>query len=198
MSSSPLSLLRRADPKSVDDAEIAAIGRSDRDRGFEMLLAKYRDRIYQHALYITKDSEGAFDVAQDVFVRGYHEPRLFDEDFRAKAWLFRVCTNRCYNIVRDRKRRRNLLEKHSKSNAGLRESHQAINTVLDKELSEGMGRALATLSADHRTILTLRYYHDLSYEEIALSLEIKLGTVMSRLSRAKLRLHDALVAEGER
>jgi len=195
MASTPLSLIRRPESQLPDDEAISALARDDREKAFDLLVRKYRDRIYYHALYICKDSEEAFDVAQDVFVRGYHEPRLFEEGFRTKAWLFRVCTNRCYNIVRDKNRRRGILERLGKASEGLRESHQAINTVLEKEVSAGMGKALRQLSSDHQNILMLRYYHDLSYDEIAETLQIKLGTVMSRLSRAKVRLQQVLTTE---
>jgi len=197
MATSPLSLVSRPESQLPEDDAITEIARTDRERAFDLLVRKYRDRIYYHALYICKDSEEAFDVAQDVFVRGYHEPRLFDEGFRTKAWLFRVCTNRCYNIVRDRNRRRGILERLGKSSEGLRESHLAINTVLEKELSAGMGQALEQLSSDHQNILMLRYYHDLSYEEISETLQVKLGTVMSRLSRAKVRLQQVLTNEAD-
>ena len=195
MASTPLSLIRRPESQLPDDEAISALARDDREKAFDLLVRKYRDRIYYHALYICKDSEEAFDVAQDVFVRGYHEPRLFEEGFRTKAWLFRVCTNRCYNNVRDKNRRRGILERLGKASEGLRESHQAINTVLEKEVSAGMGKALRQLSSDHQNILMLRYYHDLSYDEIAETLQIKLGTVMSRLSRAKVRLQQVLTTE---
>ena len=179
-------------PRQVSDDDIKAVARSDRERAFGLLVRKYRDRIYYHALYICKDSEEAFDVAQDVFVRGYHESRLFDEGFRAKAWLFRVCTNRCYNIVRDKHRRGGILERLGKQTRVLRHEHEAIDGVLARELSQGMAAAMDQLSPEHRTILLLRYYDDLSYQEIADTLDIKLGTVMSRLSRAKVRLHKVL------
>ncbi|MEE2829741.1 MAG: RNA polymerase sigma factor [Myxococcota bacterium] len=181
-----------SDPRAVDDEFIVEVARTDRDRAFDLLVRKYRDRIYYHALYICKDSEEAFDVAQDVFVRAYHESRLFQEDFRAKAWLFRVCTNRCYNIVRDKNRRRGILERIGKQSPQLSESHQAITTVLEKEMSDGITRAMDELSPDHKNILLLRYFHDLSYQEIADALEVKLGTVMSRLSRAKRGLKQVL------
>jgi RNA polymerase sigma factor (sigma-70 family) len=179
-------------PRQIADDDIKVVSRSDRNRAFDMLVRKYRDRIYYHALYICKDSEEAFDVAQDVFVRGYHEARLFDEGFRTKAWLFRVCTNRCYNIVRDKHRRGGILDRLGKSSRVLRHEHEAIDGVLAKELSRGMAAAMDQLSPEHRTILLLRYYDDLSYQEIADTLDIKLGTVMSRLSRAKVRLHKVL------
>jgi RNA polymerase sigma-70 factor (ECF subfamily) len=179
---------------SPSDDEISLVAQSSRDQAFDLLVRKYRNRIYYHALYITKDSEEAFDVAQDVFVRGYHEPRLFDEGFRSKAWLFRVCTNRCYNIVRDRNRRGGILDRLGKSNLVLQEQHKAIDDVMARELTEGMAAAMDKLSPEHRTILLLRYFDDLSYREIADVLDIKLGTVMSRLSRAKVRL-TAVIGE---
>lgn len=187
-----LKLVPHKSSESPGDEDIARLARTDRDAAFDLLVRKYRKRIYYHALYICKDSEEAFDVAQDVFVRAYHEDRIFDEGFRAKAWLFRVCTNRCYNIVRDKTRRGGILERLGKQTQALQEQHKAIDQVVARELSEGMAKAMDKLSPEHRTILLLRYYDDLSYQEIADTLQIKLGTVMSRLSRAKARLHHIL------
>ena len=195
MGRAALKLVPNKSPKTISEEEIKAIAGQDRDRAFDLVVRKYRDRIYYHALYITKDSQEAFDVAQDVFVRGYHERRLFDDGFRIKAWLFRVCTNRCYNIVRDKHRRGGILDRLGKQTEVLHKHHKAIDDVLARELSEGMSQALDQLSIDHRTILTLRYFNDLSYQEIADTLEVKLGTVMSRLSRAKVRLHELLGEE---
>jgi len=190
-----LKLVPETSPKNLTEADIKAAARNDRDRAFDLVVRKFRDRIYYHALYITKDSEEAFDVAQDTFVRAYHESRLFDEGFRIKAWLFRVCTNRCYNIVRDKHRRGGILDRLGKGNDALRQHHKAIDDVLAREQSEGMAAAMAQLSEDHRSILILRYYQDLSYQEIADTLGVKLGTVMSRLSRAKVRLAGVLEPE---
>ena len=195
MAQASLKLVPQPSPASVTEDEIKAIAARDRDRAFDLLVRKYRDRIYYHALYITKDSAEAFDVAQDAFVRAYHESRMFDEGFKMKAWLFRVCTNRCYNIVRDRHRRGGILDRLGKQTDALQEQHRAIDSVLAKELSKEMSAALNKLSADHRTILILRYYDDLSYQEIADTLQVKLGTVMSRLSRAKARLAEQLRPE---
>jgi len=192
MAQPSLKLVPQPSPQQITEDEIKAIAVRDRNRAFDLLVRKYRDRIYYHAMYITKDSQEAFDVAQDVFVRGYHESRMFDEGFKMKAWLFRVCTNRCYNIVRDKHRRGGILDRLGKANDALREHHRAIDSVLEKELSREMAAALSHLTPEHRSILILRYYDDLSYQEIADTLQIKLGTVMSRLSRAKARLAEQL------
>ena len=192
-----LQLVPDTEPSSCDDAEIKALAPSERSRAFDLVVLKYQQRIYRHALYITRDSQEAFDIAQDVFVRAYHEQRLFDEDFHIKAWLFRVCTNRCYNLVRDRKRRGRILEGIGRQEQALQTHHKAIDTVLAKEQQEEMARWMGRLSDEHRSILVLRYFDELSYQEIADILEIKLGTVMSRLSRAKVRLHQLMVEGGE-
>ena len=192
----PRPQLKLVEQHSSSDEDLQLLAEKNRDQAFEGLVRKYRDRIYFHALYICKDSEEAFDVAQEVFVKAYHEARLFDREFRARAWLFRVCTNRCYNIVRDKHRRGGILDRLGKQTQVLQKHHKAIDDVLARELSEGMAAALDQLSLDHRTILTLRYFNDLSYQEIADTLQIKLGTVMSRLSRAKVRMAEIL-GEGD-
>lgn len=189
-----LKLVDETPARKLADEEIKAIAPRNRERAFDLLVRKYRDRIYAHALYITKNSEEAFDVAQDVFVRAYHEPRLFDDEFHTRAWLFRVCTNRCYNIVRDRHRRGGILDRLGKQSETLRVHHKAIDDVLAREQSEGISAAMEALTDDHREILMLRYYQDLSYQEIADALGVKLGTVMSRLSRAKGRLQEVLAS----
>jgi len=197
MGQARLKLVPQTETSSPTDESIKALAAENHEQAFNQLVLKYRQRIYRHALYITKDSQEAFDVAQDVFVRAYHEGRLFSDEFHMKAWLYRVCTNRCYNIVRDRQRRGTILNRLGKQETALQVHHKAIDAVLDREQSSEMARHLAKLSPEHRTILILRYYDDLSYQEMADTLQVKLGTVMSRLSRAKVRLHQLVVEGGQ-
>lgn len=172
-----LKLLAQRNPRAAQDA----------------IVRRYRAGIYQHAAYILKDQEEAIDVAQEVFIRAFREPRLYEADFRIKAWLYRVTTNLCFNMVRDRKRRSAILETvpmATTTHAGQSEH------VHHEEKQRQIFEAMESISEEHRSILMLRYYDDLSYNEIADALQIKLGTVMSRLSRAKRRLMEALGAAG--
>lgn len=155
----------------------------------DMVIRKYRERLFRHAFYITKDGQEAYDVVQEVFIRAMREQRFWDADFRQKAWLFRVTSNLCFNLVRDRKRRGAILE-----TVPFREQSEAdqVARVFEGEQREEILAAIEQMTPDHKEILMLRYYDDLSYAEIAEVLEIKLGTVMSRLSRARRRLQEVL------
>lgn len=171
------------------DADLKHLSRADRGRALDEAIRRYGDRLYVHALYILHDGQEAHDVLQEVFIKAMREPRFFDAEFKIQAWLYRVTRNLCFNIVRDRRRRENILA----ANPGDRASRvDPLDAVFDGERQEEILAAVDRLTADHREILLLRYYEDLSYVEISGRLQIKLGTVMSRLSRARDRLEEVL------
>ncbi|MCB9672196.1 MAG: RNA polymerase sigma factor [Alphaproteobacteria bacterium] len=172
-----------------EDEEIKSIARKDRRAAADLVVRKYRDRLFHHASYILKDYNLALDVTQDVFIKAMREERFFDDEFKMKAWLFRVTSNLCFNIRRDKKRRAAILETVQTPTSSAADQ---VDLVFTNEAQESILAALDRLSENHRKILMLRYYSDLSYAEIAEALDIKLGTVMSRLSRAKSQLVDVL------
>lgn len=180
-----LRLVSSDKPSTWTEADIKAVAATDPRAGLDMVIRKHRDRLFYHALGIVKDWEEAYDVVQEVFIRAMRESRFFDREFKMKAWLFRVTSNLCFNLVRDRKRRGAILDTMMKPEA--RRPDQ-VDTVFKGERRDEVMSAIDKMSRDHREILLLRYYDDLSYAEIAGVLDIKLGTVMSRLSRARTRL----------
>ena len=173
----------------LDDETIKAVACTDRRAAADLVVRLYRDRLFRHAAYILKDYQLAMDVTQEVFIKAMREKRFFLEEFKMKAWLFRVTSNLCFNIRRDKKRRAAILE-----TLPVPTSHGAdqLDFVFENETQETMLAAMDTLSENHRAILMLRYYDDLSYAEIADVLQVALGTVMSRLSRAKAQLMDVI------
>ncbi len=168
---------------------VKRVAGGDRSHAMSMLVERFEERLYVHAWCILKDAHEARDVVQEVFIKAMREPRLFEPDFRIQAWLYRVTRNLCFNLVRDRRRRDSILAATPRSEALLADP---IDAVFGGERQDEIIAAIGRLTADHRDILMLRYYEDLSYSEIASALCIKLGTVMSRLSRARDRLLDAL------
>ena len=184
--------LRLGSPENVaswNEGDIKHLAERDSRSAMELVIQKYREPLYFHARYILKDHQEAYDLVQEVFIKAMREDRLFDEDFKIKAWLFRVTTNLCFNQVRNRKRRGAILDTMMKPDAL---SADQFKHVFEGEQRAEVMTALDSLSEDHREILILRYYDDLSYSEIADVLKVKLGTVMSRLSRARLRLLDVM------
>jgi len=179
--------------RAPEDEEIKQIAKMDRKRGIDLIVRKYRDKIFRHALYVVKDYQEAVDVTQEVFIKAMRESRFFDPDFKMKAWLFRVTSNLCFNIVRDRKRRGGLLDRMVKVTSI--EADQ-VSRIARNETQQTLLGQLNKLNEKHREILYLRYYSDLSYAEIAETLDIQLGTVMSRLSRAKGRLMEVMDKTG--
>jgi len=173
---------------------IKQLARSDRRSALELLARRYSTRLQAHAARILHDEAEARDVVQEVLIKALKEPRLFDADFRIQAWLFRCTRNLCFNLSRDRRRRQGLLH----NNITVRSAApDQIEQIFGEQQKEEMLIAFDQLSSEHREILMMRYYDDLSYAEIADALRIKLGTVMSRLSRARDRLMVVLEEEGQ-
>lgn len=179
--------------RSLEDDEIKAIAQTNPKQGLDLIVRKYRDKIFRHALYVVKDYQEAVDVTQEVFIKAMRETRFFDPEFKMKAWLFRVTSNLCFNIVRDRKRRGGILERMVKVTSI---EPDQLRSVSHNETQRSVLGQLDKLNEKHREILYLRYYSDLSYAEIAETLDIQLGTVMSRLSRAKGRLMEVMGKTG--
>ncbi len=172
-----------------DDRALAELARRDRQAAMTRVWTDHQGRLRRRARAIVHDEDLAFDAVQEVFVRAWNEPRFFDEGFRRGAWLYRVTTNLCFNRVRDRRRRQDILAARPPKEPA---PPTQADAVLDAERGQVLAHAMGGLTEDHRTILTERYVHDRSYKEIAEVLGLKLGTVMSRLARARAALADHL------
>ena len=187
-----MSVIPLRSPQQWSDEQIKLTATKNRRVATNLLIEKYRQPLLRHALYILRDQDDAYDIVQETFVRAIRETRLFDPDFRIKAWLFRVAKNLCLNQLRNTSRRSAILQANPMVD---RQEAQQWKTLFDGEQSILMMETLDKLGDDHREILVLRYYDELSYTEISQVLDIKLGTVMSRLSRARKKLLDVLPHE---
>ena len=171
------------------EVQIKELARQDRKRAVHIMIQKYRESLLYHAICIVKDRDEAYDLVQEVFIRAIREERLFTTDFRIKAWLYRVTSNLCFNLVRNKKRRSAILDAAKMSDRS--DADQLLDIFSDERRIEVL-KAISTLSEEHQNILMMRYYNDLSYKELSEVLDVKLGTVMSRLSRARSKLLEVL------
>jgi RNA polymerase sigma-70 factor (ECF subfamily) len=173
--------------------------RGDREARDE-LARQCRPKAYGFALHLLRNREDAMDVTQESLVRLFDRLDRFEEGRPLDPWLLTIVRNQTYDFLRRRKVRaaeslEDLLDQGATWSA--REAPTALELVERGELRARLWQALATLSPEHREILVLRDYQDLSYREIAEVLGVPKGTVMSRLHRARSALRDVLTAGGD-
>jgi RNA polymerase sigma-70 factor (ECF subfamily) len=205
---------RRRRERSRDDALIQRV--RDGDGGaFQELVALHQGRLFSVAFGMLRDRDDAMDVVQDVFLKVYRKLGDFEGNSAFSTWLHRIAVNLCIDRKRAMARRRqtgidSLAEQNFEDDPLYAEAdyaprlsgHNPLRNVSDKELGRQISQALATLSDEHRAIVLLREVEGMSYEELAVVLEIPRGTVMSRLFHARKNLQRALrpvlgIAENE-
>ena len=181
-------LTSEADPVERDLLRKAAGGNLF---AFEEIVRRYQKRVYAVALRIVRRHDVADDVAQDTFIRAWRALASFDLTRPFGPWICRIAANLAVNHVRSpRAREEGLPEGHAEQPAP---AADALEGVLEAEAQAVLGRALLALPAEQRAVFVLRVNHELSYKEIAETLELEVGTVMSRLSRAREKLREALL-----
>lgn len=172
------------------EAELLAKARGGSLLAFEEIVKRYERRVYGIALRIVRRHEVADDVAQEAFMRAHQALSTFDLDRPFGPWICRIASNLAINHVRSpQAREAPLPEGHAETPAPGR---GALDLVLEREAREVLERALLGLPAEQRAVFALRTFEELSYREISEALGISIGTVMSRLSRARERLREAL------
>lgn len=169
---------------------------------FNQLVRLYEGRVYNLCYRMLGDSDAAADVAQETFISVYRNLNKFRGGV-FRSWLLRIATNACYDALRARKRRPAIsLDAAQESEddgpgfeiADTGESPDEV--ALRRELAAAIQRGIAQLPEDQRVVVILSDVQGLAYEEIAEVTNTNLGTVKSRLSRARARLRDIL-REGE-
>jgi RNA polymerase sigma-70 factor (ECF subfamily) len=172
----------------VDQALVERFRRGDRD-AFTELVVRYQRPIYNAAYWILRSADDASDIAQVVFLKVAEHLDEFDAQHRFFSWIYRIAVNESLNLLR-----RNGHEEWLDDEIDLpgAESANPESQASDAERSRHIQRALMALSANDRTVVTLRHFSELSYQEIADVLEIDEKTVKSRLFEARHRLREAL------
>jgi RNA polymerase sigma-70 factor (ECF subfamily) len=182
-------------PGADAERDLVARARGGDAAAREELALKHRRDAYLLALQLLGNREDALDAAQDAMLRFFTTLHRFRADQPVRPWLYSIVRNRCRDLMRrGRVRRSEPLEgdgEHWRPELvdGRTDPHRDAEQA---ELRRRVFAALGRLAPDHREILVLRDYHDLSYEEIATVLDVPRGTVMSRLHRARRALAQGL------
>lgn len=169
---------------------------------YEQLVTRYEKSVYNLALRMTDNAEDAADMAQEAFIKAYNSLGSFRGDSKFSVWLYRIVSNVCLDFLRKQSRRPAMslsVEDDDGEDVQLDVPDESMSpeSLLERKLTRESVRAgLARLPEDYRQILLLRELQGLSYDEIAQTLDIGVGTVKSRIFRAREKLCAFLSKDG--
>lgn len=166
------------------------------NREFEKMVLPHRDALYGHALALTRNADEAEDLVQETTLRALRGFATFRADGPIRAWLLTILRNLFINSYRSRVRAPRSISLDSLENPDPLVPTQPgpERQVFSRMENEALTRAVANLPADYRTVLVMSDMKGMSYVEISEQLEVPVGTVRSRLSRARNRVRRSLFA----
>ena len=178
---------------SSEETGLIAAAQGGDGAAFGRLVRLHQRGIYRLAYGLTRNASDADDLAQETFVRAFQAIGRFRLGEPMRPWLSRIAVNLAFSLFRRRKRRPEtsiepLLDAGRQFSGADDPAEEAVRGERDRHLAEAFDK----LSEEHRAILVLRVVEEMSYEEIAQTLKLPPGTVMSRLSRARADLRTRL------
>ncbi|XZE54870.1 RNA polymerase sigma factor [Planctomycetaceae bacterium SH139] len=177
----------------ADDAELIEAALTGDRTAFEGLVLRYQDRLYAAMVQVVGSADEAEDVVQDAFVRAFLKLDTFQNNSQFFTWLYRIAFNSALSRMRRRKTTTSLDQaREAVGDEPVDQIAGPDERLLQQERVQMVQKALGQLSPDHRAILVLREMEDHAYEQIAEILNISIGTVRSRLSRARSQLKTVL------
>lgn len=169
-------------------------------KAYEKLIGQYGKKIYALCLHLLKNPEEAYDAAQEVCIKIWKQLGTFKGNAKLSTWIYRMTTNQCLDILRKNKRKGQENSLFLDEETGEEEKlidqaaiWQDVSSHIEQnELREVLKQGIGELKEDYQAVIVLRDIEQRSYEEIASILELSLGTVKSRLSRARNALKKIL------
>lgn len=179
-------------PKRIFDHAFIQLILDGNKHSFSQILEEYYDDILYHISKIVYNKEDARDLTNDTFNKAYLNLNLFKPSYKFSSWLYKIATNTAIDFLRKKKVRYDI--------SGIAEEHTQIvgedsadTNINERENYATLKDAINKLKPEYRAIIRLRYYDELSYEEIANKLHIPIGTVKANLHRAKAILSKIII-----
>ena len=187
-----------------EDRELVRRALEGEEAAFATIVRRYERGLFNLALRMVRDAEQARDLTQEIFLRVHRSLARYDPVYPFPSWIYRVGSNLCIDWIRRRKLDTVSLDAPVGGDedgpvreiAGDVPDPEAI--LIEGERGRLLGEALAKLPEMHRLMLLLRHQRDLSYEEIAVALDVPLGTVKARIHRAREALRRILERDYDR
>ena len=184
-------------PSSDSDSDAVLVQRAvaGDQRAFELLVIKYQRRLQRLIGRLVRDTDLVEDIAQETFIRAYRALPQFRGESQFYTWLYRIAVNTAKKFLQERKRSPTMSDRAFVANEDNDETFRGVvepindetpeSVLAAKEIAAAVNSGLAALPLDLRQALTLREIEGLSYEEIAAVMDCPMGTVRSRIFRAR-------------
>ncbi|MDT3405040.1 RNA polymerase sigma factor [Mucilaginibacter terrae] len=180
-----------------NDYQLVLKARAGSQKAFADLMQRYKDSIYFMSLKMVNNREDAMDITVETFAKAFEKLDKYQPDYAFSTWLFRVATNNCIDFLRKKKLNtvsiNNMMDEED--DRPLQIKSDTLNPEefsIKKQQSNEIKLLIESLPPRYRNLLTLRYFDELSYEEIAQQLDLPLGTVKAQLFRAKYLLGNII------
>lgn len=187
---------------TLPDADVVALAKEGREAAFRELVRRYERPVFSLLMRMVRDRDSAEDLAQETFIKVLNHVDRYRPEFKFSSWLFKIANN----VAIDHLRRRTMdtvsidgsryatttdqVEASTMRLAADQES--ALEELESRELGSAIERAIAQLRPEYRACILLRHVEDRSYEEIAATLDLPLGTVKTFIHRARHELRQTL------
>ena len=190
------------DLHNLPDADVAALAKEGREPAFRELVRRYERPVFSLIFRMVRDREMAEDLAQDTFIKVLNNIERYRPEFKLSSWLFKIANN----VTIDHLRRRQLAtvsldgSPHAATVAEAQATsldvesrgQSALEAIESRELGSAIEQAIGKLRPEYRSCILLRHVEGRSYEEIAATLDLPLGTVKTYIHRARHELREAL------
>jgi RNA polymerase sigma-70 factor, ECF subfamily len=187
---------------NLPDADVVALAQAGREAAFRELIRRYDRPVFSLIVRMVRDRETAEDLAQETFIKVLNHIDRYRPEFKLSSWLFKIANNVAIDHLRKRHLRTISIDgsPHAATAAEIEATsfdveargETALEEMESKELGSAIERAIAKLRPEYRSCIMLRHVEGRSYEEIATTLDLPLGTVKTYIHRARHELRHAL------
>lgn len=180
-----------------NDFQLVLKAKEGSQKAFADLMQRYKDSIYFMSLKMVNNKEDAMDITVETFAKAFEKLDKYQPEYAFSTWLFRVATNNCIDFLRKKKLNTvsidNMIDEDDDRPMQIKaDTLNPEESSIKKQQSEELKLLVESLPPRYRNLLTLRYFDELSYEEIAQQLDLPLGTVKAQLFRAKYLLGNII------
>jgi RNA polymerase sigma-70 factor, ECF subfamily len=190
------------DLRNLPDADLVALAQQGRDAAYRELVRRYERPVFSLIFRMVRDRETAEDLAQDTFIKVLNHIDRYRPEFKLSSWLFKIANNVAIDHLRKRQidtisidgspHAASASEIEATSFDVVARQETALEELEARELGSSIERAIEGLRPEYRACIMLRHVEGRSYEEIAATLDLPLGTVKTYIHRARHQLRDAL------